>query len=115
MFTDIESARAEAFNQLSSLTPALDDDQNLYAQSDPLMRQKIFAIESFSAIQFLTPMNRSTELLVNLRLLGKFYAGKFAVERQSKSDFERSQYYFELALEKFGRPFSVLNDIGWLF
>jgi len=115
MFTDIESARAEAFNQLSSLTPALDDDQNLYAQSDPLMRQKIFAIESFSAIQFLTPTNRSTELLVNLRLLGKFYAGKFAAERQPKSDFERSQYYFELALEKFGRPFSVLNDIGWLF
>jgi hypothetical protein len=114
MFADIESARTEAFNQLSSLTPALDDDQNLYSQSDPLMRQRIYSIESFSAIQFLTPANRSTELLGNLRLLGKFYAGKFAADR-SKSDFERSQYYFELALEKFGRPFSVLNDIGWLF
>jgi hypothetical protein len=115
MFADIESARLEAFNQLSGLTANLDDNQNLYAESDPLMRQKIFAIESFCAIQFLTPANRSAELLGNLRLLGKFYAGKFASERQLSSDFERSQYYFELALEKFGRPYTVLNDIGWLF
>jgi hypothetical protein len=115
MFANIESARAEAFKQLSSLIPALDDDSNLYGQSDWMTRQSIFTIESFSAIQFLTPMNPGPELLGNLRLLGKFYAGKFAVERQLETDFERSQYYFELALQKFGRPFSVLNDVGWLF
>ena len=35
--------------------------------------------------------------------------------RTAASDFERAQYYFELALDKFARPFSVLNDLGWLF
>ena len=115
MFADVESSRADAFRQLSSLTPLLDTDQNLYSRCDQMMRQRVFAIESFSAIQFLTPSTRNADLLANLRLLGKFYAGKFLAEHEPRSDFERSRYYFELALARFDRPFSVLNDLGWLF
>jgi TPR repeat protein len=116
MFADTESARAEAFGELSKLAPALDPDQNLYAKSDPLTRQKVFAIESFSAIQFLTPADRSKELITNLRLLGKFYAGKFLSDGQHlQQDFERSYYYLDLAAQKSHRSYSVLNDLGWLF
>ncbi len=114
-FADIESARADAFEELVRLSPAaLDLDQNLYAKSDALARQRLFAIEGFSAVQFLTPHNRSAELISNLRLLGKFYAGKFLTERYN-SDFERAYYYFDLAQVKSRRNYAVLNDLGWLF
>jgi hypothetical protein len=74
----------------------------------------VFAIEGFSAVQFLTPANRSEELVRNLRLLGKFYAGKFLTER-FRPDFERAYYYFDLAQIKSRRHYAVLNDLGWLF
>jgi hypothetical protein len=117
MLADTETARAEAFDDLSRLTPSLvDSDKNLYANSDPLTRQKIFAIESFSAIQFLTPANRSKELVDNLRLLGKFYAGKFRSDGQHlQTDFERAYYYLDLAAQMSHRNYSVLNDLGWLW
>jgi hypothetical protein len=116
MFADIEAARAEAFNELSKLTSVLERDyENLYANSEWLTRQKILAIESFSAMQFLTATGRSKELTRNLQLLGKFYGGKFATDAGLATDFERARYYFDLALQKSNRSYSVLNDSGWLF
>jgi hypothetical protein len=124
MFTNIESARADAFGELNRLTDVLERDQgpggegyqNLYVKSDPLIRQKIFAIENFSTIQFLTGANRNKELIENLRLLGRFYAGKYISDNPPlKSDFERSYYYFDLASQKSNRNYTVLNDLGWLF
>ncbi len=116
MFADIETARAEAFNELSKLTSVLDRDyENLYANSEWLTRQKILAIESFSAMQFLTAIGRNKELTRNLQLLGKFYGGKFATDAGLATDFERARYYFDLALQKSDRDYSVLNDSGWLF
>ena len=79
-----------------------------------MTRQRVFAIEGFSAIQFLTPANRSEELVRNLRLLGKFYAGKFLTERFAP-DFERAYYYLDLAQIKSRRHYKALNDLGWLF
>src|ERR1035437_3939832 len=77
MLADTESARTEAFKKLSKLIPPLTNlEVNLYAKADPLTRQEVFAIESFSAVQFLTAADRSNELIANLRLLGRFYAGK---------------------------------------
>jgi len=117
MLADAESALAEAFGQLGKLTPALvDSDKNVYANSDPLTRQKIFAIETISAIQFVSPVNRGKELAGKLRLLGKFYAGKFSSDGQHlQVDFERAYYYFDLAAQMSHRGFSALNDLGWLW
>jgi hypothetical protein len=117
MLADTESARAEAFAKLSKLiSPLTNADQNLYAKADPLTRQEVFAIESFSAVQFLTPADRGNELITNLRLLGRFYAGKFLSDGQLfQPDFDRSYYYFVLAEQKSHRSFAVLNDLGWLF
>lgn len=117
MLADTESARAEAFAKLSKLiSPLTNADENLYAKSDPLTRQEVFAIESFSAIQFLTAADRGNELVANLRLLGRFYAGKFLSDGQGfQPDFDRSYYYFILAEQKSHRSYCVLNDLGWLF
>lgn len=117
MFAEIETARVQAFDELSKLTPpALDLDQNLYAKSDPLFRQRILALESFSAIQFLTPATRGEERGRNLRLLGKLYAGKFSSDGQQPitSDFDRALYYFNLATYTQLR-FAALNDLAWLY
>jgi tetratricopeptide (TPR) repeat protein len=114
MFANFETARAEAFAELGRVRLALvDSDKNVYAKADPLTRQRIFAIESFSAMQFLTPASRGEELLDNLRLLGKFYAGKFSSDHL-QVDFERSYYYFDLAVQISRRRFTALNDLGWL-
>jgi len=117
MFADIEFARAEAFGDLGKLMPALvDTDKNVYAKSDPLTRQKMFAIESFSAIQFLSPVNRGKQLVGRLRLLGRFYAGKFSSDGQHlHTDFDRAYYYFDLAAQMSNRGFPALNDLGWLW
>jgi hypothetical protein len=117
MLADTESARVEAFAKLSKLiSPLTNADENLYAKSDPLTRQEIFAIEGFSAVQFLTAEERGNELVANLRLLGRFYAGKFLSDGQTfLPDFDRSYYYFILAEQKSHRSYGVLNDLGWLF
>jgi hypothetical protein len=117
MLADTESARTEAFKKLSKLIPPLTNlEVNLYAKADPLTRQEVFAIESFSAVQFLTAADRSNELIANLRLLGRFYAGKFMSDGQVfQPDFDRSYYYFVLAEQKSHRSYFVLNDYGWLF
>jgi chaperonin cofactor prefoldin len=117
MLADTESARAEAFAKLSKLiSPLTNADENLYAKSDSLTRQEVFAIESFSAVQFLTAADRGNELVANLRLLGRFYAGKFLSDGQVfQPDFDRSHYYFVLAEQKSHRSYFVLNDLGWLF
>jgi chaperonin cofactor prefoldin len=117
MLADTESARVEAFAKLSKLiSPLTNADENLYAKSDPLTRQEVFAIESFSAVQFLTAEARGNELVANLRLLGRFYAGKFLSDGQTfLPDFDRSYYYFILAEQKSHRSYGVLNDLGWLF
>jgi tetratricopeptide (TPR) repeat protein len=117
MFTNIEEARAEAFKELSKLNSVLDRDyENLYATSEWLTRQKILAIESFSAMQFLAATDRNKELTKNLQLLGKFYGGKFKTDATAlATDFERARYYLHLALQKSERSYSVLNDYGWLF
>jgi hypothetical protein len=88
----------------------------MYAKSDALTRQEVFAIESFSAVQFLTAADRGNELVANLRLLGRFYAGKFLSDGQTfQPDFDRSYYYFILAEQKSHRSYFALNDLGWLF
>src|ERR1035437_7663889 len=117
MLADTESARTEAFKKLSKLIPPLTNlEVNLYAKADPLTRQEVFAIESFSAVQFLTAADRSNELIANLRLLGRFYAGKFMSDGQVfQPDFDRSYYYFVLAEQQSHRSYFVLNDYGWLF
>jgi len=79
------------------------------------MRQRIYAAEGFSAVQFLSPVTRGQQLLNYLRSLGRFYAGRYTEEGRSKADLERAQYYYDVAFEKFGRPFTVLNDLGWLY
>ena len=117
MFANVESARSEAFTKLSKLTLGFDlSDENLYESSEPLTRQEIFAIESFSAIQFLTGESRNKDLIRNLQLLGRFYGGKYLSDgdRALPSDFDRAFYYFELALQKSSRCYFVLNDLGWL-
>jgi hypothetical protein len=56
----------------------------------------------------------------NLRLLGKFYASKFYTDAHSvaarplASDFERAQYYFDMASHSQWR-FAALNDLAWLY
>ena len=117
ILADTESARAEAFAKLGKLiSPLTNADENLYAKSDPLTRQEVFAIEGFSAVQFLTAADRGNELVANLRLLGRFYAGKFLSDGQVfQPDFDRSHYYFVLAEQKSHRSYFVLNDLGWLF
>jgi hypothetical protein len=120
LFADIESARAQAFDELSNLSRELDQNQNLYGRSGPLIRQRILAIESFSAVQFLTPATRAEDRVRNLRLLGKFYASKFytdalAIAAQPlAADFERAQYYFDMASHSQWR-FAALNDLAWLY
>ena len=117
MLADTESARAESFAKLGKLiSPLTNADENLYAKADSLTRQEVFAIEGFSAVQFLTAADRGNELVANLRLLGRFYAGKFLSEGQVfQPDFDRSHYYFVLAEQKSHRSYFVLNDLGWLF
>ncbi len=118
MFYDAESARSDAFNELSKLTVELENGgyENLYKTLEPLKRQRLYAIESFSALEFLASVDRK-ELIRNLRLLGRFYATKFLTEAPSslKSDSERALYYFELAAQKSTRSYSAVNDLGWLY
>jgi hypothetical protein len=120
MLADAESMRVEAFNELLNLSPGLDVDQNLYSKADPITRERVLAIESFVAINFMTPSNRGAEVVQNLRLLGKFYAGKSLSSRsasetdRARTDFERAYFYYDAALSKSRRDYRVLNDLSWL-
>jgi tetratricopeptide (TPR) repeat protein len=117
LFSEMESERSAAFAEIGKLTSVLElDSENLYLSSHPLVREKIFAVESFSRIQFLNAANRGREIIRNLRLLGRLYAGKFASDNPPlQSDFDRAYYCFDLASQKSNRHFSILNDLGLLF
>jgi hypothetical protein len=129
LLADIDSAFTKAFETLSRLSPQLDLDQNLYKKADPQTRQWILANESVVALEFLAHTTRGEQQVQRLRLLGKFYAGKYSFDAKPEnhpgmtageipqplmSDFERARYYFELASEsQWG--FKGLNDLSWLY
>ena len=129
LLADIDSAFTRAFERLSRLSPQLDLDQNLYAKADPRTRQWILANESVVALEFLAHTTSGDQQVHRLRLLGKFYAGKYSFDAQPAnhpgmtpaeipqplmSDFERALYYFDLATES-PLGFKALNDLSWLY
>ncbi len=80
-----------------------------------MLRQEIIALEGFVATEFVTASDPVFQVVPNLRLLGKFYAMKFTNgNRQNQDDYERAFYYLNLGLQKSGRDFRLLNDLGWL-
>jgi hypothetical protein len=120
MLADAELMRVQAFHELSELSPQLDVDQNLYSKTDAITRERLLAIEGFVAVNFLAPASRGPEVIQNLRLLGKFYAGKSLTKRPLANPnapepaYDRAFYYYDTALVKSNREYRVLNDVGWL-
>ncbi len=124
LLADIDSGITKVFGYLNELTPQLDLDQNLYAKADPDTRQRILVNESIVALELLARTS-GDETVRRIRLLGKFYAGKFLYDAQPQNhptqngtpllcDFERALYYFRLALDS-PRAYQALNDLGWLY
>ncbi len=115
MFSQMEQTLEAAFRRLGELALRLDLDQNLYDDSDPRTRQEILALEGLAAMHFVVSSGRAPRIVTQIRLLGKFYADKYAsAAKTNKADFEKALYYFTLELEKSGRDILALNDLGWL-
>lgn len=116
MFSEIEEQRKAAFSELESLARGLRVDENLYEKLRPLRQQKILALESFAAIQFLTSVDSPERVINCVRRLGRFYQDKFRSKKSGlHTDFDRALYYVTLAVQESNRTdISALNDLGSL-
>ena len=115
MFADIEQRRREAFEELAASLP-VDWRENGYLALPVEKRQRIFSLEAFAALDFLSLPARQGDVGRNLYNLGRFYRFKYVSgPSQDPFDLDRAEYYFKLALDKGGVAHKSLNELGLIY
>ena len=115
MFADIEQRRREAFDELAASLP-VDWRENGYLALPVEKRQRIFSLEAFAALDFLTLPARQGDVGRNLYNLGRFYRFKYVSgPLQDPFDIDRAEYYFKLALDKGSVAHKCLNELGLIY
>lgn len=79
--------------------------------------REILAVEpSLAYLQFTAPQAPQDKMATLFRGLGRVYLLRYISKSQpgNREDFDRSAYYFNLALNRTSRPFLLYNDLGML-
>lgn len=129
LFSEEERRRKQAFDDLERIfkeaSPVQKPDEgfnwqrNYYTKMPLLERQKLLSTERFISYEIAGKKDPDDVYARRLRRLALFYWSKFIYERKhgsgNYSDIDHAEYLINLAIERIGRAFYLLNDLGNIY
>jgi hypothetical protein len=120
--TAANNSRANLQHSLESNSPIHDADEGfswsrrLYEEAPLQTRQEILSNETFIPYVISGETDQRPVYAQMLRYLAQFYWSKFVCDRTfgpgQIEDLERAEYHLELAMQRSGQSFFLLNDMG---